>query len=166
MYKYEEIYTQLVGIDEDNPYALREITHLIYKYYLTSKEKIYFRCLELYYQDKKQRELSILLNIDQPNLSAKFAKLRRKLRVIADFLLHHDQYTIFQLKEAKIKNRALLTDRQYEILMYLLAGNRSYHISKFLKVSPVAIHQTCVYLKRKLPLDGLPARFLVELGVI
>lgn len=166
MHRYETIFEQLEQIDENSPYVLREVTQLIYKFYLTPKEKTYYKCLQMYYSDKKQRELSILLNIDQPNLSAKFAKLRRKLRVIADFLLSEEQYELFQLKDAKTGHKAGLTGRQYEILMYLLAGNRAYHISQHLQVSPVAIHQTTAYLKKKLPDNSLPARFLRELGTL
>ena len=164
MYQFTHIYSKLLHIDE-NEEALYKITRIIYKYYLTPKEKTYFRCLELYYQDKKQRELSVLLNVDQPNLSAKFAKLRRKLRIVADFLLSEDMPEVLHLNHSK-RHKALLTDRQYEILLYLLAGNKAYHISKHLKVSPVAIHQTITYLKRKLPPESLAIQFLIALGAI
>lgn len=165
MYRFEAVYQKLREISDDDPQSLHKITQLIYKYYLTPKEKVYFRCLELYYQDKKQRELSILLNIDQPNLSAKFAKLRKKLKTIADFLLSTEHSEILKLERTS-KNVSVLTGRQYEILMYLLAGNKAYHISKFLQVSPVAIHQTVTYLKRKLPESSLAISFLLDLGSI
>ena len=165
LYRFERIHKRLKIIDDSDPHVLHKTTKLIYKYYLTQKEKLYFRCLELYYQDKKQREISILLNIDQPNLSAKFSKLRRKLQIIADFLLNVNHAAVFQL-DNKINQKSPLTSRQFEILMYLLAGNKAYHISKYLKVSPVAIHQTVTYLKRKLPSDSIPIAFLFKLGSI
>ena len=165
MHRFETIYHQLELIEDISPSSLHQVTKIIYSYYLTPKEKTYFRCLEMYYQNKKQRELSVLLNIDQPNLSAKFSKLRKKLKVVADFLLNMDHSPIFKLnKEKNVKSN--LTDRQFEVLMYLLAGNKAYHISKFLRVSPVAIHQTVTYLKRKLPPSNPTVLFLSSLGSI
>jgi len=165
MQRFETIYAEVVNVDDTQEDSLQQLTQLIYRYYLTPKEQTYFRCLEMYYQNKKQRELSILLNIDQPNLSAKFAKLRRKLKVVADFLLHEEVSEVLKLQE-KNKYNAFLTVRQNEVLMYLLAGNKAYHISKYLGVSPVAVHQTVNYLKRKLPSNSLPIEFLAALGSI
>ena len=165
MYRFETVYDQLELIEDTSSSSLHLVTKIIYSYYLTPKEKMYFRCLELYYQNKKQRELSVLLNVDQPNLSAKFSKLRKKLKVVADFLLNVDHSAIFKLnKEKNVKSN--LTERQFEILMYLLAGNKAYHISKYLQVSPVAIHQTVTYLKRKLPPNSSAVVFLLNLGSI
>lgn len=165
MYRFEDIYQEILNIEDINTETLHQILKLIFKYYLTPKEKVYFRCLELYYQDKKQREISVLLNVDQPNLSAKFSRLRKKLRAIADFLLNAEIPEVLQLRGTN-KYEAVLTERQFEVLMYLLAGNKSYHISKHLNVSPVAIHQTVNYLKKKLPSDCLPINFLEQLGSI
>jgi len=166
MYRFERVYEELVLFDDQlDSEALHQISKIIEKYYLTSKEKVYYQCLRMYYQNKKQRELSVLLNVDQPNLSAKFSKLRKKLKVVADFLLNVDHSAIFKLnKEKNVKSN--LTERQFEILMYLLAGNKAYHISKYLQVSPVAIHQTVTYLKRKLPPNSSAVVFLLNLGSI
>lgn len=165
MHRFEEVYGQLETVEDTSLDSLHQVTKLIYTYYLSTKEKKYYRCLEMYYQNKKQRELSVLLNVDQPNLSAKFSKLRKKLKIIADFLLNSDHSEIFKLRVEKT-NKNALTDRQFEILMYLLAGNKAYHISKFLEVSPVAIHQTVTYLKKKLPPTNPAVLFLVDLGSI
>lgn len=166
MYRFEKVFEEYRTLDPDDEKYLYQVTKIIYDYYLTPKEKTYYKCLQLYYSSKKQRELSILLNVDQPNLSAKFSKLRRKLRTIAQFLLSADHTDILKLQTGKNKLNLKLTPRQFEVLMYLLAGNRAYHISKQLQVSPVAIHQTIAYLKRKLSINDLPLSFLDNLGTI
>ena len=87
MNRFEQVYHDLRLIDEDeDPNALGKIVDLIYKYYLTPKDQVFFRCLIMHYHNKKQREVGVLLNMDQPNLSAKLSQLSRKLKATARFL--------------------------------------------------------------------------------
>ena len=127
------IYSVLDFVDKIDKEDLEGLLELITFYYLSEKEKEYFLALMVHCGGKKQRELSVMFEIQQSKLSIKFSSLVKKLQIIGKFLTEID---LSDLLETLKKD---LTERQFEVICYLLSGNRQSAIAKHFHFTPTAI---------------------------
>ena len=120
------------------------ITFLLVRFYLSDREFKIFSAYRLYLHNLRQRELSSLLNVAQPKVSKDFKIILTKAKHTVSFL--------YDIKWGMAKKilKSILSKHQYDVLRYLLAGNKAYWISKHLGVSPQASYNSCYLIKRKL----------------
>ena len=81
-YTIENILTEL----DDKEF--QDALNLVYTYYLQPKEQDHYQILLLSLQGKPQRDLGILLNVQQYKISEYLSKLRRKLKRITTVLVY------------------------------------------------------------------------------
>jgi len=126
--------------------SLHDILRVVYCYYLTEKEKEHYQILLLYYNGKPQRELGILLNVQQYKVSEYLSRLQHKLKKIAAvFTYRRDKFERFL---NFLKKR--LTEKQYYVVSCLFAGNKQCEIARHLKCSPAAVFYTIRQINTRL----------------
>lgn len=126
---------------------LWDVLNAVYAYYLTDKERDHYQVLLLYLQGKPQRDLGILLNVQQFKISEYLTKLQIKLKRVSAVLVY--QRTILEQLLSYLKKR--LTDRQYLIICLLLAGNKRTQVASILNISPASISFRLEHIFQSLP---------------
>jgi len=126
--------------------SVTDILRIIYCYYLSKKEKDHYHVLLLFLQGKPQKDLGILLNVQQYKVSEYLSKLLSKIRKISYIFTHKTEFENF-LKYLKEH----LTKKQYRVLCYLFAGNKQIAVARKLKCSPTAVFYTLQQIRKKLP---------------
>jgi DNA-binding CsgD family transcriptional regulator len=126
--------------------TLHDILRVVYVYYLTDKEKEHYQILLLYYSGKPQRELGILLNVQQYKVSEYLSSLLRKMKKISSVFVYHRTKLVRFL--CFLKKHA--TPRQYQVICYLLAGNKQCNVARYLSCSPAAIFYTLRQIRHHL----------------
>jgi predicted transcriptional regulator len=109
------------------------IIRVIYSYYLNEKERNFYQAFLLNLSGKPQKEIGILLNIVQSHVSKFISLLVNKMQRLAKLFTAPDidEFVSFI---TMLKHR--LKPNHYEIISFVLGGNRYTDIAKHLKCSP------------------------------
>jgi hypothetical protein len=127
IHSIDEILTEL---EEDDHY---NVLRVIYSYYLTPKEKDFYQAFMLNLSGKPQKEIGILLNIVQSHVSKFISLLRSKMQRLANVFTPPDKdelISFITLLKSKLK------PTHYEVVSFILGGNRYTDIASHLKCSP------------------------------
>jgi hypothetical protein len=137
---------------------LKELTHsddlsiilrVIHSHYLSKRDKEYYEIFILNLQGKPQRELGVLLGMQQFKVSKNLAKLRYKLQKLGNLLKHN----VDDISEMMLYIKQHFTVRHYTIASYMFAGNKYYTLAKRFKCSPALIFYVMHFIEKKLPVQ-------------
>ena len=123
------------------------ILKAVYTYYLTEKEQVHYQALLLYVLGKPQRDIGILLNTQQYKVCEYLAKLKRKLVNVTTVLARENQ----ELKQLLIRLKPVLSKQQYDVVEFLMAGNKKIDIAAHYKCSPARITIVSKLLQKRIP---------------
>jgi hypothetical protein len=147
MTRFEHILKE-IPTTEDLSVFLR----LIYNYYLNDQDKENYTILIMYIHGKPQKELGILLGMQQFKVSKRLAKLRNKIRNIGT-LFRNNRDELLELMQYIREN---FNNRTYLTISYLLAGNKYYTIADHFKCLPGSVFYMMHAVEKKLPVEYLP----------
>jgi DNA-binding CsgD family transcriptional regulator len=123
------------------------VIRVIYSYYLTDREREVYQAFLLNLSGKPQKEIGILLNIVQSHVSKFISLLVLKMQRLAKLFTPPD---IDELVSFITVLKAKLKPRHYDIVSFVLGGNRYIDIAHHLKCSPPNIFKTNSKLRKYL----------------
>ena len=106
-------------LGEDVDYS--NVLKVIYCHYLNDTERTIYNAALLYFSGKTQKDIGILLNMEQPYFNKRLYKLINKMKNISA-ILYDDRETLIALLN-RLK-KCLLPD-QYKCIALLLGGNNN-----------------------------------------
>jgi len=141
---------------------LSEVLRVVYTCYLTPKEREHYQVMLLHIQGKPQRDLGILLNVQQYKVSEYLSKLQGKLKRILHVLVY--RRAPLERLLSYLQNR--LKTQQYLVICLLLAGNKRHQVAEILGCSSARISYVMDLIQKRLPTSRYISleRFLSQLG--